>query len=362
MGEFILDMYMNFKWHDDGKEWLAIRWNNTAKAIQFILDHAPAPYNLTLRMVNTNDEHGIIGDVNTYNAFVYLSSLAAAARLADAMGDTELAGTCQRAIVNGRDALKRYLWNSESRFWTQAYCDSVPSTKGGEALQGGGLYGQLWANILGLVDDVGVDVDEIHGHLAAERVRNEGQYGLIFATNRSVDYYKGCPKNGAAPNEFQSSVAAGGLSTGFVDGDVWNSHSMTHAAMSIYSGFGTAKDALHVADKVIETQRTTMTDQWDYRDTTTPYDEDGKYDPDGLPRPSVNSHYARQTIWWALPLALSGQQYDAQTRPRHLHFAPHRDLLGETFWSSISAQDGPAGFSRVASTVAPCHRVAQASF
>lgn len=42
-------------------------------------------------------------------------------------------------------------------------------------------------------------------------------------------------------------------------------------------------------------------------------------------------------------MALSGQQYDAQTRPRHLHFAPHRDLLGKTFWNTISAQDGSAG-------------------
>merc|ERR1711977_711682 len=112
-----------------GKEWLAIRWNNTAKAIQFILDHAPAPYNLTFRMVNTNDEHGVIGDVNTYNAFVYLASLAAASRLADAMGDRELADTCRQAIIYGRDALKMFLWNSESKFWTQAYCESVSSTK-----------------------------------------------------------------------------------------------------------------------------------------------------------------------------------------------------------------------------------------
>jgi hypothetical protein len=288
-------------------------------------------------MINTNDEHGVIGDVNTYNAFLYLASMAASARLADAMGDEELAATCRAAIITGRDALKRFLWNSGSKFWTQAYCQSVPSTQGGEALQGGGLYGLLWAHVLGLVDDIGIDTEEIHAHLAAERSRNDGKYGLIFATNRSVNYYKGhCAALGE--DRPTSGVSAQGLTTGFVDEDVWNSHSMTHAAMSIYSGYGTAADALGVAGKVIEAYRETMADQWDYRDTTTPYDDEGRFDPEGIPRPSVNSHYARQTIWWALPLALSGQQYDAQTRPRQLHFAPHRDLLGAGFVDGIVTQ------------------------
>jgi len=154
--------------------------------------------------------------------------------------------------------------------------------------------------------------------------------GLVFATNRSVNYYKGACNSG-----FSSEVHSQGLTTGFIDQDVWNSHSMTHAAMSIYSGYGSVADALEVADKVTSAYRTTMADQWDYRDTTTRYNAAGRYDPEGLPRPSVNSHYARQTIWWALPLALSGQQYDAQIRPRSLHFAPHRDVMGDEFLGAL---------------------------
>merc|ERR1712232_1005616 len=71
------------------------------------------------------------------------------------------------------------------------------------------------------------------------------------------------------------------------------------------------------------------------RDTTTPYNDAGRFDPAGIPRPSVNSHYARQTIWWAMPLALSGQQYDAQLRPRRLDFKPHPELLGDTLLAAI---------------------------
>merc|ERR1711862_1057518 len=104
----------------------------------------------------------------------------------------------------------------------------------------------------------------------------------VFATNRSASYYKGACKSGLS-----SEVQSQGLTTGFIDEDVWNSHSMTHAAMSIYSGFGSVADALSVANKVMEAHRTTMADQWDYRDTTTPYDAQGRYDPTGIPRPSV---------------------------------------------------------------------------
>merc|ERR1712146_84782 len=109
--------------------------------------------------------------------------MAASAGLADAMGDQDLAATCRQAIITGRDALKRLLWNADSKFWTHAYCESVPSTRGGEALQGGGLYGLLWAHVFGLADEIGIDVEEVHTHLAAERSRNDGRYGLIFTTN-----------------------------------------------------------------------------------------------------------------------------------------------------------------------------------
>ena len=43
-----------------------------------------------------------------------------------------------------------------------------------------------------------------------------------------------------------------------------------------------------------------------------------------MPRPSVNSHYGRQTIWWAIPLALTGQRFDARRRTLELH--PHPSL------------------------------------
>ena len=67
-----------------------------------------------------------------------------------------------------------------------------------------------------------------------------------------------------------------------------------------------------------------MCAQWDYRDTTTPYDfGTGDYSPAGIPTPSVNSHYARQTIWWSLPLALTGQELDARKGTLSFHVDPY---------------------------------------
>jgi len=94
-----------------------------------------------------------------------------------------------------------------------------------------------------------------------------------------VDYYDyGCPR----ADDLKIDGGAGtinGMRTTFIDEDVWNSHSMTHAAMSISVGYGDVADALAVADRVMQAYHVTMANQWDYRDTTTTYDNNGVFDP-----------------------------------------------------------------------------------
>eukprot|EP00756_Hemistasia_phaeocysticola_P014007 Hpha_TRINITY_DN15317_c0_g15::TRINITY_DN15317_c0_g15_i1::g.89549::m.89549 len=99
------------------------------------------------------------------------------------------------------------------------------------------------------------------------------------------------------------------LGEDFIDQDVWASHSFTHAAVSLYIGQD-EDEALKVAARVLKAYQSVVKDQWDFRDTMTTYGSGGAWDPAAPPTPSVNSHYARQTIWWAIPLALSGQRYD----------------------------------------------------
>eukprot|EP01062_Namystynia_karyoxenos_P020533 TRINITY_DN17768_c0_g1_i1.p1 TRINITY_DN17768_c0_g1~~TRINITY_DN17768_c0_g1_i1.p1 ORF type:complete len:1046 (+),score=334.04 TRINITY_DN17768_c0_g1_i1:92-3139(+) len=324
---FVLDVYMNWKKGTGGSGWLGSMWPATAKALRWMLQTAPAPYHLPYKLVNTHDEHGMIGDVNAYNAFAFLAGLAAGRQMAAAVGDNATEALARQGLADGREQLQGLLWNATQQHWAQAWCENIPSTANGAALQSGDLYGMVWAELLGLSGEVGVPSERIRSHLRNERARNINADGLlVFATNRTVDYYQGCPGSEAASAAGTGQTGVSKMRTGFIDQDVWSSHAPVHAAMSIFAGYGDTADALAIAAKEMDLYRETMADQWDYRDTTTTYAPDGSFSAQGIKRPTVNSHYARQTIWWAIPLALTGQQYDAPRRELQLRL--NAALLG----------------------------------
>lgn len=120
---YLLDVYANWKWRNSTAWMLAHK--EIVRVLEFTLSRAPPPCNLTYRMVNTNDEHGVIGDVNAYNAVLFLACLAAGVELAQAMGEISLASRCRKALVAGRLALRRLLWRG--RFWAQAWCPNATS-------------------------------------------------------------------------------------------------------------------------------------------------------------------------------------------------------------------------------------------
>ena len=59
------------------------------------------------------------------------------------------------------------------------------------------------------------------------------------------------------------------------------------------------------AIKSLDNYRTTLRDQWNFHGITS----SGHYGLDGLPW--ATSHYTLHLVLWHLPLALSGQQFDA---------------------------------------------------
>ncbi|MGC2272283.1 MAG: hypothetical protein WA539_09885, partial [Candidatus Sulfotelmatobacter sp.] len=69
-------------------------------------------------------------------------------------------------------------------------------------------------------------------------------------------------------------------------------------------------ESLTEANKVISNQRLRLNDQWNYTDLNNDWDGG----------PWGNSHYTRQLIFWTLPLAISGEQWDAAAR--RLTFSP----------------------------------------
>lgn len=66
---------------------------------------------------------------------------------------------------------------------------------------------------------------------------------------------------------------------------------------------------MQVTEAMVRKYRDTLHDQWDYRDVSRAYADEIAA---GGMRPVVNSHYARQLNMWSIPVALSGQQYDAR--------------------------------------------------
>jgi hypothetical protein len=111
-------------------------------------------------MTNTNDEHGVIGDVNScasctrlikfefvvasdvlqrYTSFLYVAACAACARLARAVGDDEFGGKCTQGLERGKEGLQRLLWDEQGGAWLQAWCEAEDEHRG-HALQGEAMY------------------------------------------------------------------------------------------------------------------------------------------------------------------------------------------------------------------------------
>ncbi len=75
---YMLDMYSQFEWYKDGLKYAYVRYRYkyVKAAMSWIVQQSiPNKYGLTQRLVNTNDEHGVIGDVNAYNSMLYISAL-----------------------------------------------------------------------------------------------------------------------------------------------------------------------------------------------------------------------------------------------------------------------------------------------
>ena len=71
---------------------------------------------------------------------------------------------------------------------------------------------------------------------------------------------------------------------------------MTYSAAALFVR-GELADALEPARRVIGTYREEMADFYDWRDNAARYED---ADGGSLLRPAVNSHYTRQTFWWAI--------------------------------------------------------------
>lgn len=288
---FILALYQNYLWTGD-EEFLDSLWPNAKKAAQWQIDRC-AEHGLPNNLNNTYDWWEFEKkDVVAYNAFLHLAAMLAAEKLALVQGDTDFAAACRAGFESSCRALNDLLWTGgHFRAW---WMEDQPFP---DALHADTLYGQLWAFVLGL--GWTVEPERIVSHLAVEFAKNASPFGLkvMQGTDCDADSHPD-PKPGHAPYE-----------NGPVNNLVWQAGSLGWAALNLYAGED-PEQSLAEAAKVIEHWRKQLCDQWDYRDLTTGWDG----------YPWCNSHYGRQLILWAIPLALSGQQYSAPDK--RLAFQP----------------------------------------
>lgn len=186
---FILDVYMNTVWDPKGNEYANAVYPGVKLALGWLMSRSAA-YGVPQGCLNTNDEHGVMGDVGIYNSICYVSALVAGQELAKIYGDNETAAEAAEAQVKGLAAIQKLLWQPEGGFFTSFWCSKIPEfEKRNHMLQSSVLYGANWAWLLGLGAKLHLDNSSIASHLQQEFKRNFNERGgVIFASNRSVAY------------------------------------------------------------------------------------------------------------------------------------------------------------------------------
>jgi uncharacterized protein (DUF608 family) len=279
---FLLWAWQIYHWTGDKQDLDSI-WSNLKKAAAWQIRRSET-YGLPQHLENTYDwwQFGK-KDVVSYNAFLHLAALLAAEKLAQVEGETDLARQYGESFKSGQQSLIDHLWAGD--YFRSWWLDDKPYP---DALHADTLYGQLWACLL----DLGFTTEplKLRAHLASESRLNASPYGLKVMRRAEPEYPE--LENGVPPDAATEPHARDNL--------VWEAGSLDWCALELYLD-GSVQESLAEAHKVIENWSGKLRDQWDYTDLTTAWDG----------YPWCNSHYGRQVILWAIPLALAGQHYSA---------------------------------------------------
>ncbi|MGY5352642.1 GH116 family glycosyl-hydrolase [Wenyingzhuangia sp. IMCC45533] len=268
---FILSVYSSYKWDQD-KSFVDDMWPRVKNATLWQINRSEK-YGLPNRLAATYDLSGFgRKDLVSYNGFMHLAALKAALELGKAYKDAEFVKTCEQIIMTARKTLKDKLWTGTYfRNWW-----NVNQPENGD-LHADTQYGQVWSYLLGLGNLM--ELELMKQHLETEVKIADTPYGLRVLSNT---------KENRDPTGSD------------VTNTVWQAGSIHWSILNLYLEMN-PNESLEQAKKVITHWSSNINDQWDYADLTTT--------SDGYPH--TNSHYGRQLMLWGLPLALSGQQYDA---------------------------------------------------
>ena len=239
------------------------------------------------------------------NSFLYIVSLAAGVRLANATGDSAHAREWQAALVRGVKAIDNHLWLDNAGYYQGVYCMQDPANG---QVYGDSLYGLSWAVTLHLVPQLeaaGLRIDRVQSHLRVERKINLTPYGLRFSSPLPPNTTFSCPSI-PTPSRRQNGF--------YAEDDIWPAASASWTTLAIALNVtSSADDAFEVLGSMVTTYRDQIHDQWDFRDLGTANATGVGPSPDEtVPfRPVCNSHYGRQLNIWQAVAAWSGLRFDA---------------------------------------------------
>ena len=285
---FMLGTYATYKWTGD-RNFLDDMWPHIKDAAKWQLKRSEK-FGLPDHLVSTYDLSNFQQkDIVSYNAFMHLAGLKVTAEIAKLEDDNEFAEVCLAGFERGKNTLMNNLWTG--KFFRCWWNDGKPEEN---YIHVDTLYGQLWSNILGFGSLI--DEDVMIKHLKAEVKYADSPYGLqvILDTDKKRNLMpQSPPKPGEVSGYYRYPHSR-------ISDTVWQAGSIDWTTMMLFLGNNVDK-SMSQAEKVINHWRLVLNDQWDYRDLSTVWDGN----------PYCNSHYARQLLFWAIPMALSGQDYSA---------------------------------------------------
>ena len=333
---FLLETYQVWRQQPD-RGWLQSVWPSIIRAVHWQVDRSAA-IGLPAGVCTTYDYLEIArapGQVSSYSGFLYLVSLRAARELAqlmaahDATGAAALLKTIAVAEPKAIAAIDNYLW-VPGEGMSLGYFRAANTGQGGkvqDALMSDSLHANLWSMVLGFGPIT--NLSRLASHFQEEHARN-------CAMNNSV----GClgiahfPKIGRHGSQDVSPSFSMDLTANLFFSKAWD-------AAAFLKGEGPTTPAETVTKMAADSLHA---DFFNWRDM---YFGPADWAPEGyIPEfmchnpncrlkqplteldgnllagaPFENQRYSRQLSAWYLPLALSGQQWDASAN--QLSFSPN---------------------------------------
>ncbi|MDZ4701482.1 MAG: GH116 family glycosyl-hydrolase [Rhodothermales bacterium] len=236
-------------------------------------------------------------DLAAYGSMLHLAAGQAALRMAALAGDTAFASSLKDQLTTASKAFDEAFWTGDHyRAWRTA---DEPTT---DALQADTLYGLLWCFQLEI--DLPIPLDRARSHIRKELRDNASPYGLLAMRHAGNDA-------DALSSEKPYRFLADGRG-GPTDSVVWQAATYNSAALGIWLEIDPRR-TLEGAERAAAHQYRTLRDPWNVFEMQAGWDGS----------PWAYSHHPAHLALWLLPLALSGQQYDAVAR--RLTFEPRID-------------------------------------